>query len=116
MLLLYINDFPQTVVSNLLLYADDTCIVFQHKNVTEVEKQLLSHFPSLCDWFVDNKLSIHFSQHKTKSILIGTKHKLLNAKALYIVYNGTEIEQYAKVKYLRCILDQSFSGVCIKRN
>ena len=29
------------------LYADDTCIVFQHKNVTEVEKQLLRDFSSL---------------------------------------------------------------------
>ena len=28
--LLYINDFPQGVVSDSLLYADDTCIVFQH--------------------------------------------------------------------------------------
>ena len=101
---------PQAVVSNSLFYADDTCIVFQHKNITEVEKQLLSDFSSLCDWFVDNRLSIHFDQHKTKSILIGTKHKLLNAKALNIVYNGNEIEQYAKVKYLWCILDQSFSG------
>ena len=36
--LLYINDLPQAVVSDLLLYADDTCIVFQHKNVTKIEK------------------------------------------------------------------------------
>ena len=28
--LLYINDLPQAIVSNSLLYADDTCIVFQH--------------------------------------------------------------------------------------
>ena len=72
---------PQAVVSDSLLYADDTCIVFRHKNVTEIEKQLLRDFSSLHDSFVDNKLSIHFSQDKTKSILFGTKHKLRNAKA-----------------------------------
>ena len=72
---------PQAVVSDSLLYADDTCIVFQHKNVTEIEKQLLRDFSSLHDSLVDNKLSIHFSQDKTKSILFGTKHKLRNAKA-----------------------------------
>ena len=76
---------PKLLSANSLLYADYTCIVFQHKNVTEVEKQLLSDFSSLCDWFVDNKLIIHFDQHKTKSILIGTKHKLLNPKTLNIV-------------------------------
>ena len=36
--LLYINDLCQAVVSDSLLYADDTCIVFQHENVTEIEK------------------------------------------------------------------------------
>ena len=74
--LLYINDLPQAVVSDLLLYADDACIVFQHKNKIEIEKQLIKYFSSVCDWFVDNKLSIHFGQDKTKSILFGTKCKL----------------------------------------
>ena len=72
--LLYINGLPQAVVSNLLLYAHDTCIVFQHKSVTETENRLIRDFPSLCDWFVDNKLSIHFGQDTWKSILFGTKH------------------------------------------
>ena len=108
--LVYINDLPQAVVSDSLLYADDTCIVFQHENVTETEKQLLKDFSSLCDWFVDNKLSVHFGRDKTKSFLCGTKHKLRNAKALNIVYNGTEIKQYEKVNNLECTLNQSLSG------
>ena len=114
--LLYINDLPQAVVSDSLLYADDTCIVFQHENVTEIEKQLLKDFSSLCDWFVDNKLSAHFGQDKTKSILFSTKHKLRNAKALNIVHNGRDIKQYEKVKYLRCILDQNLSGESMALN
>ena len=114
--LLYINDLPQAIVSDLLLYANDTCIDFQHKNVTEIEKQLLRDFPSLCDWFVDNKLNVHFGQDKTKSILFGTLHKLRNANALNIVYNSTEIKQYDKVKYLGCILDQSLSGESMALN
>ena len=58
------------------VYADENCIVFQHKSEIEIEKQQIRDFLSLCDWFVDNKLSIHFGQDKTKSILFGTKHKL----------------------------------------
>ena len=88
--LLYINDLPQAVVSDSVLCADDTCIVFQHKN--EIERQLIRDFSSVCDWFVDNKLSKHFGQDKTKWILFGTKHKLWNTKSLNIVYNGTEIK------------------------
>ena len=110
MFLLYIDDFPEAVVSDSLLYSDDTCIVFQHKSEIEIEKQLIRDFSSLCDWFVDNKLSIHFGQDKTKSILFGTKHKLRNAKSLNIVHNSIEIRQHAKVKYLGYILDGSLTG------
>ena len=70
----------------------------------------------MCDWFVHNKLSVHFGQDKTKSILSGTKHKFRNAKALNIVYNGIEIKQYEKVEYLRCVLDLSLSGASVALN
>ena len=93
MFLFFINDLPKAVFSDSLLHADCTCIIFQHKNVTEIGKQLLRNFARcLCSWFVGNKSSIHLSLEKTKSILFGTKHKLWNAKALNIVYNGTEIK------------------------
>ena len=55
--LLYINDIPQAVDCGLLLYADDTCFVFQHKHITEIESALNKNFSMLSDWFVDNKLS-----------------------------------------------------------
>ena len=71
---------------------------------------LLLYINDLCDWFADNKLSVHFSQEKRKWILLGAKYKLENGKALNIVYNGIEMKQYAKVKYLGCILVQSLSG------
>ena len=76
MFLLYINDMPQAVKSNVLLYADDTCIFFQDKDPKVIEKQLNEDFSNLCDWFVDNKLSIHFGEDKTKSILFTNKRKI----------------------------------------
>ena len=73
--LLYVNDMPQAVDCDLLLYADDSCLVFGDNNINEIEKQLNKNFNSLCDWFVDNKLSIHFGEDKTKSILFGRKQE-----------------------------------------
>ena len=63
--LIYINDMSQAAKRNLFLYADDTCLVCQHKDINEIEKQLNKDFQSICDWFVDNKLSIHFGDDKT---------------------------------------------------
>ena len=58
--LLYVNDMPESVSCDLLLYADDSCLVFSHNDITEIENQLNKDFNSIWDWFVDNKLSIHF--------------------------------------------------------
>ena len=42
-----------------------------------IEKQLNKNFENVCDWFVDNKLSIHIVEDKTKSILsISIKSKV----------------------------------------
>ena len=53
--LLYINDMPQAVDCELLLYADDIFLIFQHKDITEIESALNKNFSILCDWFSDNK-------------------------------------------------------------
>ena len=71
---------PQTVKSNLFLCADDSCLMYQHRDVEEIEKQLNKDFENVCDWFVDNKLSIHFGEDKTKSILFASKRRIKSAK------------------------------------
>ena len=63
----------------------------------------------MTDLLTTNSVYIHFGQDKIKSILFGTKLKLQNAKS-NTVYNDIEIKPHIKVKYLRCILDESLSG------
>ena len=62
--LLCVNDMPQAVKCDLLLYADDSCLIFQHRDIREIERVLNNEFSNLCDWLVDNKLSIHFGEDK----------------------------------------------------
>ena len=77
--LICVNDMPQAVESNLFLYADDSCFFFQGKNILEIENQLNRDFTNIGEWFVGNRLSIHLSEDKTKSILFASKHKLKKA-------------------------------------
>ena len=65
-----------TVNSDLLLYAGNTCLMSMSKDIKMIEEQLNTDFSSVCDWFIDNKLSVHFGEEKTKSILFGTKQQL----------------------------------------
>ena len=108
--LLYVNDMPQAVSSELLLHADDTCLFFLGKDSKTIGDQLNKDFNSLCEWFIDDKQSIHFGEEKTKSILFGTKQLLHKGKTLNIRNVDTEIKQHTKVTYLGCILDNDLSG------
>ena len=101
---------PQAVDCDLLLYADDSPLVFGDTNVNEIEKQLNRNFNSLCDRFVDNKLSIHFGEDKTKSILFGRKNKQTGRMKLDIRRGDIKIKQHTSVTYLGCILDENLSG------
>ena len=38
--LLYVNDIPQVVHSHLFLYADDSSLTFQHKDIHTIEHQI----------------------------------------------------------------------------
>ena len=108
--LIYVNDMSQAVKCDIFLYADDSCLACQHKDINEIEKQLNVDFSSICDWFVDNKLSIHFGEDKTKSILSASKFKNKNIKKLNIKYGDIQIKQHSKVKYLGCLMDETMSG------
>ena len=99
----------QAVKCNLFLYADDTCLFCQHKDINKIQKQLNKEFENIWDWFVDNKLSIHFGDDKTKSLLFASKFKIKKVRKLNIKYKNIQIKQHSKVKYLGCMLDETMS-------
>ena len=79
--LIYVNDMPEAVKSNLLLYTDDSCLKYQYKDIRKIGQILKKDFENICNWFVDNKLSVHFGDDKTKSILFasnGTAKNICN--------------------------------------
>ena len=55
---------PQAVKPNFLFYADDSFLMYQHKDIAKITKIYNKDFKNICDWFVDNKLSIHVGDNK----------------------------------------------------
>ena len=76
--LIHVNDMSQAGKCDLYLYADCSCLVCQLKDINEIENQLNEDFCNICDWFVDNKLSIYSGEDKTKSLLFASKFKRKN--------------------------------------
>ena len=61
----------QAVSSNFFLYADGSCLTLQDEDVEEIEKTFQTMtLKKNCNWLVDNKSSIHFSEDKNKLILL----------------------------------------------
>ena len=58
--LIYVNGKLQSVKSNLLLYPDDSCLMYQYKDVAKIEKILHKDFENICDRFVENKVKYSF--------------------------------------------------------
>ena len=55
---------PQAADSELLSYADDTCLLSQHRDIETIEEPVSRDFSTFFDWFVDNKLSVHLVRIK----------------------------------------------------
>ena len=75
-------------------------------------KKLNKEFSSLCEWFIDNKLPIHFWEDKTKPIFF-TRNK--TETKLSICFQDHSIKQYNCVKYLVCLLDNNLCGESVAR-
>ena len=50
--LIYVNDISKAVKPYLLLYADDSCLMYQHKDIAIIEKILNEDFENICDSFI----------------------------------------------------------------
>ena len=62
--LLYINNMQQAVDLDLFLYPEDTSLLFQHKDLEQIKEELIKNSSNIYDWFVNNKLNIHFGRIK----------------------------------------------------
>ena len=46
----------KAVDCDFFLYADDSCLVYQHKDINKTKQSLSKVFSNICYWFVDKKL------------------------------------------------------------
>ena len=66
--LIYINDiFSCSNYLSFILFADDTNIFFQHKNISELTKIVNHELSFVATWFKANKLTLHPCKKENKS-------------------------------------------------
>ena len=83
----------QAVTWILLLHVRDSRILYQHKDVLQIKRKTQWRLWKPLSMIVDNKLSIHFGEDKTKSILFASIRRAKNICQLNVKYMDINIKQ-----------------------
>ena len=103
--IVYANDIPKDLQSQVTLYADDTVIYASSKKENNLRKQLQRDMNKLSQWCYNNKLTINTD--KTKLMLFGTKNMREKVGAPSITFRDEIIEEVTHYNYLGVTLDQN---------
>ena len=114
--LCYVNDMKISIDNDckLILYADDSAILFAHHDPDFIARKLGVVLESCSDWLIDNKLSLHLG--KTECLLFGPRRKLRNIEDFVIKCHDHLIKSSFSVKYLGVQIDRFLSCDSIVQN
>ena len=101
--LIYINDMHNAIKnSSVYNFADDTNLLFSHKNQNTLRKILNKDLKSLYEWLCANRLSLNVA--KTEFMVFRPPRKSLSDR-IVLTLNKTKIFESTKIRYLGIILD-----------
>ena len=104
--LLYINDLPN--ISKKLkfyLFADDTNIFYQSKDLDSLQSTVNKELKKLSLWLNANRLALNIS--KTNFVIFAAKNKPL--KNVTLLLNNKAFDQKDQVKYLGILIDSQLT-------
>jgi hypothetical protein len=104
---IFINDLPlENLTSEIDMYADDTTLSINGKNIFEIEATLNEDLNSVSMWCTNNNMVINYT--KTTCMLIGTKHRKAMMEKEFNIYIGNENIQNVNI--------QKLLGICLDHN
>ena len=109
--LIHANDLHQQIEkSNVIMYADDTVLLFSDKSGTEIEKALNHDAKLLHNWLCRNGLNLNAKQGKSEFMMFGTaakRNKITHQTKITI--DAKDISNTDRYKYLGIHLDISLT-------
>ena len=115
--ILYINDITENLESEVMLFADDTCLFSTGLDPTETTSIINRDLQKISDWAV--KWKVTFNPGKTKDVIFSQKY-LFNS--LPIVFNHVFVDRVTEHRHLGVWLSSSLDfkkqvkEVCQKAN
>jgi hypothetical protein len=106
--LLYINDLPLcSKIPHFVLFADDTNILFSHRDPKTLESIINTELKYISNWFKLNKLSLNIK----KTNFMSFKNKFSNKSEIKfdVMIDGIKITQVETTKFLGLLIDHNLS-------
>lgn len=98
--LIYMNDIPWACnEANILLFADDTALLYKAPTLTELQNKVDRSFPKICQWLKANRLTL--SVPKT----LYQVYPASTSDDLEILVENSPLKRSSSVKYLGVIID-----------
>ena len=115
--ILYVNDIMENLESEVLLFADDTCLFASARDPTETVEVLNRDLAKINEWAV--KWKVTFNPSKSKDLIFTNKF-LFNSPP--IIFNGTIVDRVHEHKHLGIWLSscldwqKQIKEVCLRAN
>ena len=106
--LLYINDLPlSSTNAHFIIFADDTNILFSHKDPLQLEKLINFELTKISNWFKLNKLSLNIK--KTNFMIFKNKHNNNPTPDFKLQIDNNYIEKVDTTKFLGVLIDSNLT-------
>jgi len=105
--LIYVNDLANSSkLGEFIIYADDTNIIYAHKDKARLFNILNTELQKVSDWFSNNRLAIN--TEKTNFVLFKERNTD-NSPDYSVKINGKTVKQTDKVKFLGVEIQSNLS-------
>ena len=106
--LIYINDLPDGLKSNVKLFADDTSLFSVVKNKEESASDLTNDFDMISKWAYNWKMSFNSDPKKpAQEVLFSGKNSNITHSIIY--FNNDQVQRANQQKHLGIILDEKLN-------
>ena len=107
--IIYINDIARSSdILSFYLFADDTTLLYSHKNIEILEQTMNKELVHVSNWLVANKLSLNV---KKSNVLLFKSRNSPAIRKINIKINGIQAEEKDHAKYLGVLLDNKLCFV-----
>ena len=106
--LLYTNDLPlSSSNSHSIICADDTNVLFSHRDPSQLEKVINHELKTISNWFKFNKLSLNID--KTNFMIFKIRHSNKPDLNFKIEIDDKNIEKVDVTKFLGILIDENLA-------